>query len=112
LKALNNVGCVLENQLLLSGQPITDPIERGKAYDFTLLSIHDNRKALKEYQASPEHHRYSSKPYREDTIRLDFKINYGDRNTYCFIAKRNYMYIDKSFSRREETCNVQVRHGC
>jgi hypothetical protein len=56
LKALKKLSCVLDNRLLVGGPSITDPIESSKGYEFALLSFHKDRKALEEYQASPEHH--------------------------------------------------------
>lgn len=56
LRKLKNLSCVKDNRLLVGGPSITDPIERSKGFEFALLSFHENRAALDEYQASKEHH--------------------------------------------------------
>jgi hypothetical protein len=48
---------VKNNRLIVGGPSITDPIERSKGFEFALLSYHEDRKALEEYQKSDEHHR-------------------------------------------------------
>jgi hypothetical protein len=58
LKTLKTLPCVQDGQLIVGGPSITDPIERSKGFEFALLSYHRDRKALEEYQASKEHHRY------------------------------------------------------
>ena len=58
LKALKKLPFVLDNRLIVGGPSITEPIERSKGYEFALLSFHQDRKALEEYQASSEHKRY------------------------------------------------------
>lgn len=57
LKALKTLPCVLNGRLFVGGPSITDPIERSKGYEISLVSFHRNRQALEEYQASGEHHR-------------------------------------------------------
>ncbi|KAJ0303358.1 hypothetical protein Brms1b_011652 [Colletotrichum noveboracense] len=56
LKKLKNLSCVKDNRLIVGGPSVTDPIERSKGFEFALLSYHENRAALGEYQASKEHH--------------------------------------------------------
>lgn len=56
LKKLKNLSCVKDHRLLVGGPSITEPIERSQGYHYCLLSYHENRKALDEYQASKEHH--------------------------------------------------------
>jgi hypothetical protein len=58
LKKLKNLSCVKDNRLIVGGPSITNPIERSKGFQYALLSYHQDRKALDEYQASPEHHWY------------------------------------------------------
>lgn len=58
LKTLGNLPCVLNQRLTVGGPSITDPIERSKGYHFALVSYHKDRKALEEYQASDEHHKW------------------------------------------------------
>lgn len=49
---------MLNQRLTVGGPSITDPIERSKGYHFALVSYHKDRKALEEYQASDEHHKW------------------------------------------------------
>jgi hypothetical protein len=55
LKKLKHLPCVKDNRLIVGGPSVTDPIERSKGFEFALLSYHENRAALDEYQASKEH---------------------------------------------------------
>lgn len=55
LKKLKNLPCVKNNRLIVGGPSVTDPIQRSKGFEFALLSFHENRAALDEYQASKEH---------------------------------------------------------
>lgn len=55
LKKLKNLPCVLNNRLIVGGPSVTDPVERSKGFEFALLSYHQDRAALDEYQASKEH---------------------------------------------------------
>ena len=55
LKKLKNLTCVKDNRLVVGGPSVTDPIERSKGFEYALLSYHENRAALEEYQASKEH---------------------------------------------------------
>lgn len=57
LKTLKNLPCVKNGRLLVGGPSITDPIEKSKGFEIALVSYHENRQALAEYQASDEHHR-------------------------------------------------------
>jgi hypothetical protein len=56
LKKLKSLPCVKEQRLVVGGASITDPIERSKGFEFALLSFHEDRDALAEYQKSDEHH--------------------------------------------------------
>jgi hypothetical protein len=56
LKQLKNLPCVKDHHLIVGGNSITDPIERSKGFQYALVSYHQDRKALEEYQASKEHH--------------------------------------------------------
>ena len=56
LRKLKNLPCVKDNRLLVGGPSITDPIERSKGFEYGVLSFHEDRAALDEYQASKEHH--------------------------------------------------------
>jgi hypothetical protein len=58
LKKLKSLPCVKEQRLVVGGASITDPIERSKGFEFALLSFHEDRAALAEYQKSDEHHQY------------------------------------------------------
>jgi len=81
LKTLKNLDCVKDHRLLVGGPSITDPIDRSKGFQFSLVSFHENKKALEEYQASKEHHDVTSKllfPYREDICRFDFEVDEAD----------------------------------
>lgn len=62
LKKLKNLSCVQNNRLIVGGPSVTDPIERSKGFEYALLSFHENRAALEEYQASKEHGWYASSP--------------------------------------------------
>lgn len=57
LKKLKSLSCVKEQRLVVGGASITDPIERSKGFEFALLSFHEDKAALEEYQKSDEHHR-------------------------------------------------------
>jgi heme-degrading monooxygenase HmoA len=56
LKKLKSLPCVKEQRLVVGGASITDPVERSKGFEFALLSFHEDRDALAEYQKSDEHH--------------------------------------------------------
>lgn len=56
LKKLKSLPCVKEQRLVVGGASITNPIERSKGFEFALLSFHEDRVALEEYQKSDEHH--------------------------------------------------------
>lgn len=58
LRSLRKLPSVLNERLIVGGPSITDPIERSKGCHFALLSFHQDKHALAEYQASDEHHRY------------------------------------------------------
>lgn len=78
---------------------MTDPIERSKGFQISLVSFHENLAALSEYQSSPEHHQYVVVilgstphanhslysvtstymfPYKEDLMRFDFEVDAED----------------------------------
>ncbi|EAW07104.1 Dabb family protein [Aspergillus clavatus NRRL 1] len=81
LKKLKNLPCVKSGRLLVGGPSITDPIERSKGFQIGLVSYHEDRAALAEYQASDEHHRVTSTymfPYKEDLVRFDFEVDEED----------------------------------
>ncbi|KAF2451959.1 stress responsive A/B barrel domain-containing protein [Karstenula rhodostoma CBS 690.94] len=90
LKTLKSLPCVLNGRLLVGGPSITDPIERSKGYEFSLVSFHQDRKALEEYQASDEHHRVTSQylwPFKEDVTRFDFEVAAEDEYMCEFVVK-------------------------
>ncbi|KAH8591750.1 stress responsive A/B barrel domain-containing protein [Bisporella sp. PMI_857] len=94
LKKLKNLSCVQDQRLIVGGPSITDPIERSKGYHFALLSFHQNREALAEYQASKEHHSVTSEylwPFKEDVTRFDFEVAPEDR--YMCQAIANAAFI-------------------
>ncbi|KAH8901454.1 stress responsive A/B barrel domain-containing protein [Thozetella sp. PMI_491] len=81
LKTLKDLPCVQDQQLIVGGPSITDPIERSKGFQIVLLSFHQSPEALAEYQASKEHHRVTSEllwPFKEDLTRFDFEISGDD----------------------------------
>lgn len=109
LKTLKSLPCVKDHRLIVGGPSVTDPIERSKGYQFSLLSFHQDRKALEEYQASAEHHRYASSshfasaeemltlvsirvtstylwPFKEDVTRFDFEVAEEDEYMCQFVA--------------------------
>ncbi|CRG84962.1 hypothetical protein PISL3812_02127 [Talaromyces islandicus] len=91
LKQLKALPCVKNNRLIVGGPSITDPIERSKGFEFALLSYHEDRKALEEYQKSDEHHRVTSTymfPYKEDLMRFDFEVDEEDE-WMCLFAGKN-----------------------
>ncbi|KAJ5688829.1 hypothetical protein N7462_003221 [Penicillium macrosclerotiorum] len=55
LKKLKELPCVKDNRLLVGGPSITTPIQRSNGYEFALVSYHDNRAALEQYQSCKEH---------------------------------------------------------
>ncbi|KAF2135837.1 uncharacterized protein K452DRAFT_313689 [Aplosporella prunicola CBS 121167] len=81
LKKLKHLPCVKDNRLIVGGPSVTDPIERSKGFEFSLVSYHNDRAALEEYQASKEHHWVTSTymfPYKEDLCRFDFEVDPED----------------------------------
>ncbi|KAF4308327.1 hypothetical protein GTA08_BOTSDO04437 [Botryosphaeria dothidea] len=77
LKKLKDLPCVKDNRLIVGGPSVTDPIESSKGYEFALVSYHEDRAALKEYQQSKEHTEVTSTclfPYKEDITRFDFEV--------------------------------------
>ncbi|KAF5518464.1 hypothetical protein CGCA056_v009420 [Colletotrichum aenigma] len=81
LKKLENLSCVKDNRLIVGGPSVTDPIERSKGFEFALLSYHENRAALDEYQASKEHHWVTQTymfPFKENLCRFDFEVDEAD----------------------------------
>ncbi|CAI6099356.1 unnamed protein product [Clonostachys chloroleuca] len=81
LKKLKHLPCVKDNRLIVGGPSVTDPIERSKGFEFALLSYHENRAALDEYQASKEHTWVTQTymfPYKEDLCRFDFEVDPED----------------------------------
>ncbi|KAK0861115.1 hypothetical protein LTR87_017075 [Friedmanniomyces endolithicus] len=89
LKTLKSLPCVKGHRLIVGGELITDPIDRSKGYQHALLSFHEDRAALLDYQASKEHHEVTSNlmfPYKEDLIRYDFEIAPEDEYMVDFLA--------------------------
>ncbi|KAJ3527718.1 hypothetical protein NM208_g10562 [Fusarium decemcellulare] len=89
LKKLKNLSCVKDNRLIVGGPSVTDPIERSKGFEFALLSYHENRAALDEYQASKEHAWVTQTymfPYKEDLCRFDFEVAPEDEYMCTFEA--------------------------
>ncbi|CAI6334905.1 unnamed protein product [Periconia digitata] len=87
LRKLKDLSCVKDHKLLVGGPSISDPIERSKGFEFALLSFHQDRKALEEYQASKEHHRVTSTylfPFKEDIVRFDFEVRDEDEHMCDF----------------------------
>ncbi|KAF7547255.1 hypothetical protein G7Z17_g7868 [Cylindrodendrum hubeiense] len=77
LRKLKDLSCVKDNRLIVGGPSVTDPIERSKGFEFALLSYHENRAALDEYQASKEHTWVTQTylfPFKEDLCRFDFEV--------------------------------------
>lgn len=94
--------------MIVGGPSITDPIERSKGFQYSIVSFHKDRKALEEYQASKEHHRYVHSsivekgladmqstirvtstylfPYEEDRVRFDFEVAPEDEYMCTFDA--------------------------
>lgn len=57
IKTLKSLPCVKSQRLVVGGPSITTPIEKSKGFEFALVSYHEDRAALAEYQASSEHER-------------------------------------------------------
>jgi hypothetical protein len=47
----------MNQRLAVGGPSITEPIEKSKGFEYALVSVHRDRKALAEYQASEGHER-------------------------------------------------------
>ncbi|KAB8069656.1 stress responsive A/B barrel domain protein [Aspergillus leporis] len=87
LKKLRSLSCVKAGRLLVGGPSVTDPIERSQGFQIALVSYHDNKEALAEYQASDEHHRVTSTymfPFKEDLVRFDFEVDEEDEHMCQF----------------------------
>lgn len=94
LEALKDLPCVYRCRLTVGGPSLTVPIERSKGFELALVSQHKDLRALEEYQASDEHHRYAQGtctgelsansfcrvtstylwPFRADVTRFDFEV--------------------------------------
>ncbi|THW81746.1 hypothetical protein D6D17_09572 [Aureobasidium pullulans] len=77
---------MIKNPVL--GNEHADPIERSKGFQFALLSFHEDRAALEEYQKSDEHHHVTSTymfPYKEDLMRYDFEVDEADEHLLGFL---------------------------
>ncbi|GME62109.1 uncharacterized protein K452DRAFT_313689 [Neofusicoccum parvum] len=89
LKKLKELSCVKDNRLVVGGPSVTDPIERSKGFQFALVSYHQDRAALEEYQASKEHHWVTSTylfPFKEDICRFDFEVAPEDEYMCDFLT--------------------------
>ncbi|KAJ5407288.1 hypothetical protein N7465_008572 [Penicillium sp. CMV-2018d] len=87
IKTLKTLSCVKSQRLVVGGPSITTPIEKSKGFQYALVSYHENRTALAEYQASSEHERVTSKyfiPYKEDLVRFDFETDQADETLLGF----------------------------
>ncbi|KAJ5615146.1 hypothetical protein N7537_000260 [Penicillium hordei] len=87
IKTLKSLSCVKSQRLVAGGPSITTPIERSKGFQYALVSYHEDRKALAEYQASSEHERVTSTyfiPYKEDLVRFDFETDQADETLLGF----------------------------
>lgn len=56
---MKSLSCVKDGRLIVGGPSVTDPIEKSKGFEYCLVSYHQDRAALEEYQASKEHHEYA-----------------------------------------------------
>ncbi|KAK6212780.1 hypothetical protein LQW54_004869 [Pestalotiopsis sp. IQ-011] len=89
LKKLKSLSCVKDGRLVVGGPSVTDPIEKSKGFEYCLVSYHQDRAALEEYQASKEHHEVTSKymfPFKEDLCRFDFEVAPEDEHLCSFSA--------------------------
>ncbi|KAJ5872721.1 uncharacterized protein N7529_005074 [Penicillium soppii] len=87
IKTLKNLPCVKSQRLVVGGPSITVPIEKSKGFQYALVSYHEDRAALAEYQASSEHERVTSTyfiPYKEDLVRFDFETDHADEGLLGF----------------------------
>ncbi|OQE23330.1 hypothetical protein PENFLA_c011G04423 [Penicillium flavigenum] len=81
IKTLKSLPCVKSQRLVIGGPSITTPIEKSKGFQYALVSYHNDRAALAEYQASSEHERVTNTyfiPYKEDLVRFDFETDQVD----------------------------------
>lgn len=89
LKKLKSLSCVKDGRLIVGGPSVTDPIEKSKGFEYCLVSYHQDRAALEEYQASKEHHEVTSKymfPFKKDLCRFDFEVALEDEHLCNFSA--------------------------
>ncbi|KAJ5458454.1 Dimeric alpha-beta barrel [Penicillium sp. IBT 31633x] len=87
IKTLKSLPYVKSQRLVVGGPSITTPAQKSKGFQYALVSYHDNRAALAEYQASSEHERVTSKyfiPYKEDLVRFDFETDQVDETLLGF----------------------------
>ena len=56
-ETLKNLPSVKGNRLIVGGPSVSTLISSSKGFEFALVSYHEDRKALGEYQESEEHHR-------------------------------------------------------
>ncbi|KAJ5765017.1 hypothetical protein N7520_004576, partial [Penicillium odoratum] len=81
IKTLKLLSCVKNQRLIVGGPSITKPAEKSKGFQYALVSYHEDRAALDEYQASSEHKRVTTAyfiPYKEDFVRFDFEVDEVD----------------------------------
>ncbi|KAJ5351785.1 hypothetical protein N7541_002588 [Penicillium brevicompactum] len=87
IKTLKSLPCVKSQRLVVGGPSITTPIEKSKGFEYALVSYHEDRAALAEYQASSEHERVTGTyfiPYKEDLVRFDFETEHADEAVLGF----------------------------
>ncbi|KAL3957174.1 hypothetical protein ACCO45_007752 [Purpureocillium lilacinum] len=87
VRALKNLPSVKDGRLLVGGPSLTDPIRWSKGFELALVSYHENLAALREYQASKEHHRVTSTymfPFDEDLCSFDFEVDPADEYMCAF----------------------------
>ena len=92
LKTLGNLPCVVDKKLWVGSPSITTPIEKSQGYQIALVSFHQSRHALEEYQASSEHKSVTEEylwPFKEDVVRFDFEVEGdGEGLARAFVGER------------------------
>jgi len=81
LKTLKSLSCVKDQRLIVGGPSISSPITSSMGFENALVSFHESREKLVEYQHSDEHMKVVTEflyPYKEEVVRFDFEVNEED----------------------------------
>lgn len=69
IKTLSTLKCVKQQRLIVGGPSISEPKTVSQGFEFALVSFHENRGALEEYQGSTEHRRWAFSSSLIDGVR-------------------------------------------